>query len=181
MARLKDKYHGEVVPKLMERFGYVNRLAAPRLVKICLNMGVGKAREDAKTLDQAAADMTMIAGQKPVITKAKKSISNFRLRRGFGVGCRVTLRGSRMYEFLDRLVSLAMPRIRDFRGVSAKGFDSQGNFNMGLSEQTVFPEVDPDKVTHVQGMHINIVTTARNREEGEALLSLLGMPFAKHG
>jgi large subunit ribosomal protein L5 len=176
---MKDKYEQEVVPKLMEQFGYTNKLAAPRLVKVCLNMGVGRAREDAKLLEQAMADMTMIAGQRGVITKARTSVSNFKLRRGMEIGCRVTLRGARMYEFLDRLINLAMPRIRDFRGVSPKGFDGSGNYNMGLAEQTVFPEIDPDKVVSVQGMNISIITTAGSDEEGRALLRFMGMPFSK--
>jgi large subunit ribosomal protein L5 len=179
VPRLKERYEAEVIARLMEEFGYSNRLAAPRLVKICINMGVGSAREDAKTLEQAVGDIALISGQKGVVTKARKSISNFKLRRGFDVGCRVTLRGARMYEFLDRLISLAMPQIRDFRGVSPRGFDGRGNYNMGLSEQTVFPEIDPDKVAYTQGMHISIVTSARTDDEGRALLSLLGMPFSR--
>ncbi len=179
VPRLKEKYESEIVPKLMEQFGYKNRMAVPRILKVCVNMGVGRAREDAKMLEQAVGDIALITGQKGVITKARKSISNFKLRRGFDVGCKVTLRGARMYEFLDRLISLAMPNIRDFRGVSRKGFDGQGNYNMGLSEQTVFPEIDPDKVAYQQGMHVNIVTSAGTDEEGEALLRFVGMPFSR--
>jgi large subunit ribosomal protein L5 len=177
-ARLKVKFRDEVVPQLMSERGYKNKLAVPRMVKICLNMGVGKAREDAKAMEQATGDMALISGQKAVITLARQSISNFRLRKGYNVGCKVTLRGARMYEFFDRLVNIAMPRIRDFRGLNPKSFDKRGNYNLGLSEQTVFPEIDPDKVQFTQGMHITIVTTARNPEEGQALLRKLGMPFA---
>ena len=177
-ARLLRSYHEEVVPQLMTERGYQNRLGVPRLVKICMNMGVGKAREDAKAMEQAAGDIALITGQKAVITKARQSISNFRLRKGFNVGCKVTLRGRRMYEFFDRLVNIAMPRIRDFRGLSPKGFDGHGNYTLGLSEQTTFPEIDPDKVQFTQGMDITIVTTARTDEEGQLLLRKLGMPFA---
>ena len=179
MARLLEKYRQEIQPAMQEKFGYKNRLAVPRIVKICLNMGVGKAREDAKAMEQATGDMALITGQKAVVTLARQSISNFRLRKGFNVGCKVTLRGARMYEFFDRLVNIAMPRIRDFRGLNPKSFDGRGNYNLGLSEQTVFPEIDPDKVQFVQGMHITIVTTAKTAEEGQALLRKLGMPFAQ--
>jgi len=177
--RLKEKYEREIVPELEKQFGYKNRLAVPRVLKVSVNMGVGKAREDAKMLEQAVGDIAIITGQKGVITKARKSISNFKLRRGFEVGCRVTLRGRRMYEFLDRLINLAMPNIRDFRGVSARGFDGRGNYNFGLSEQTVFPEIDPDKVSFAQGMNISIATSARTDDEGRALLKLMGMPFSR--
>ncbi len=179
IPRLRERYQQEIAPGLKEQFGYKNNMAVPRVLKVCINMGVGKAREDAKMLEQAVSDIAVISGQKGVITKARKSISNFKLRRGFDVGCRVTLRGARMYEFLDRLISLAIPNIRDFRGVSPRGFDGNGNYNMGLSEQTVFPEIDPDKVAYVQGMHITIVTSARTDEEGRALLALMGMPFSR--
>jgi large subunit ribosomal protein L5 len=177
-ARLMSKYHNEIIPGLMAERGYQNRLAVPRLVKVCVNMGVGKAREDAKAMEQAAGDLALITGQKGVITKARKSISNFRLRKGYNIGCKATLRGRRMYEFFDRLVNIAMPRIRDFRGLSPKGFDGRGNYTLGLSEQTTFPEVDPDKVQFTQGMDITIVTTARTDAEGQLLLGKLGMPFA---
>jgi large subunit ribosomal protein L5 len=179
IPRLKERYQQEIAPALKEQFGYKNNMAVPRVLKVCINMGVGKAREDAKMLEQAVSDIGLISGQKGVITKARKSISNFKLRRGFDVGCRVTLRGVRMYEFLDRLISLAIPNIRDFRGVSPKGFDGRGNYTMGLSEQTVFPEIDPDKVSYTQGMHISIVTSARTDDEGRALLKLMGMPFSR--
>ncbi len=178
-ARLMLKYRDEIVQQLTQERGYTNKMAVPRLVKICVNMGVGKAREDAKAMEQAVGDMALITGQKPVITKARQSISNFRLRKGFNVGCKVTLRGSRMYEFFDRLVNIAMPRIRDFRGLPPKGFDGHGNYNLGLSEQSVFPEIDPDKVQFTQGMHITIVTTAKTADDGQALLRKLGMPFAE--
>jgi large subunit ribosomal protein L5 len=179
MARLLEKYRNEVVAQLMEERGYKNRMAVPRLVKICVNMGVGKARDDTKAMEQAVGDMALITGQKAVINKARKSISNFRLRKGFNVGCKVTLRGRRMYEFFDRLVNITMPRIRDFRGLSPKGFDGRGNYSLGLSEQNVFPEIDPDKVQFVQGMDITVVTSAKTDEEGLTLLRRLGMPFAE--
>jgi large subunit ribosomal protein L5 len=179
MSRLLEKYRKEAVPQLMEERGYKNRMAVPRLVKICVNMGVGKARDDAKAMEQAAGDMALITGQKAVINKARQSIINFRLRRGFNIGCKVTLRGKRMFEFFDRLVNITMPRIRDFRGLSPKGFDGRGNYSLGLSEQTVFPEIDPDKVQFVQGMDITVVTSAKTNEEGLALLRKLGMPFAE--
>ncbi len=176
---MKEKYEQEIVPALVQQFEYKNKLAVPRVLKVSVNMGVGKAREEAKMLEQAVGDIAIITGQKGVVTKARKSISNFKLRRGWDVGCRVTLRGRRMYEFLDRLIGLAMPNIRDFRGVSPKGFDGRGNYNFGLSEQTVFPEIDPDKVSFVQGMNISITTSARTDDEGRALLKLMGMPFSK--
>ena len=178
MTRLLEQYKTDFVPQLMDEFGYGNRMAVPRLVKISVNMGVGSARDEPKALEGALADMALIAGQRGVATKARKSVSNFKLRRGFDVGCRVTLRGKRMYEFFDRLVNVAMPRIRDFRGVSPRGFDGRGNYNMGLSEQIVFPEINPDKAERTQGMHINLVTSAKTDKEGQALLRRLGMPFS---
>jgi large subunit ribosomal protein L5 len=179
MARLKQEYREKILPALTEQFGYKNPMAVPEIKKICLNIGVGQAREDMKMLEQAMGDMTQVCGQKCVSTKARKSVSNFKLRRGYEVGCKVTLRGNRMYEFYDRLVNLAIPRIRDFRGVSSRGFDGRGNFSMGLTEQTVFPEINPDKVAYTQGMHVNIVTSANTDDEGRALLTLMGMPFSK--
>lgn len=179
MARLRDRYKSEIVPEMMKRFGYKNRLQVPRVLKIVINMGVGEATQDSKMLEDAAADLALITGQRPMLTASRKSISNFKLRIGAKVGCKVTLRGTIMYEFLDRLVSVALPRIRDFRGASLKSFDGRGNYSFGLSEQVVFPEVDMDKVKRVQGMDIVMVTTAKTDDEAKTLLQLMGMPFAK--
>jgi large subunit ribosomal protein L5 len=177
MARLLERYTKEIAPKLAQQFGRNNKHSLPRLEKIVVNMGVGKAILDKTKMEQSANQLAQITGQKPLITKAKKSISGFRLRQGMEIGCKVTLRGRRMYEFLDRLISVALPRIRDFRGVNSKSFDGHGNYNLGLAEQMVFPEIDPDKVTFTQGMDIAFVTTARNDEEARALLREFGMPF----
>ena len=177
VPRLKALYDGVVRPKLVERFGYTNLLEVPRLDKVVINMGVGEAVSDSKKVNAAAEDLAAITGQRPVITKARKSIANFKLRQGMPIGCAVTLRGDRMYEFLDRLISIAMPRIRDFRGVSPKSFDGRGNYTLGLKEQTIFPEIDYSKVDNVKGMNITIVTTARNDSEALSLLRGLGMPF----
>src|SRR5438132_11946337 len=177
MARLLDRYQKEIAPRLSERFGRKNRLSLPRLEKIVVNMGVGKALQDKNRMGQAADQLAQITGQRPQITKARISVSGFRLREGNEIGCRVTLRGRRMYEFLDRLISSAMPRIRDFRGVNPKSFDGNGNYSIGLAEQLVFPEIDPDKVTFTQGMDITFVTSTRNDDEARALLRLFGMPF----
>jgi large subunit ribosomal protein L5 len=177
MARLQEKYKNEVVPKLQEKFGRKNVLSLPRLQKIVVNMGVGKALQDKNRMEQAAEQLTNICGQKSQITKARVAISAFRLREGNEVGCRVTLRGKRMYEFLDRLVSVALPRIRDFRGVNPKSFDGNGNYSIGLNEQMVFPEIDPDKVNFSQGMDITFVTSTRNDDESREMLRLFGMPF----
>jgi large subunit ribosomal protein L5 len=179
MSRLRDRYMKEIVPELMKRFGYTNRLQAPRLEKIVVNMGVGEATQDSKILDDAAADLALITGQKPSLRQSSKNISNFKLRAGVKVGCKVTLRGAMMYEFFDRLVSVALPRIRDFRGVPLKSFDGRGNYGLGFSEQSIFPELDPDKIKRVQGMDIVIVTTSKTDEEAKALLTLMGMPFVK--
>jgi large subunit ribosomal protein L5 len=176
-ARLKQRYRSEIVPALMKERGYRNPLEVPRLEKIVINMGVGEARDNAKVMDFAAADLQAIAGQKPVITRAKKSIANFKLREGMPIGAKVTLRASRMYEFLDRLVNVALPRVRDFKGVPPKGFDGRGNYALGLREQLIFPEIVYDKIDKVRGMDINIVTTARTDEDAKALLTHLGMPF----
>ena len=176
-ARLKERYGKEIVPALMKERGYRNPLEVPRLEKIVINMGVGEARDNAKVMDFAAADLQAIAGQKPVITRAKKSIANFKLREGVPIGAKVTLRAARMYEFLDRLVNVALPRVRDFRGVPPKGFDGRGNYALGLREQLIFPEIVYDKIDKVRGMDINIVTTARTDEDAKALLAHLGMPF----
>jgi large subunit ribosomal protein L5 len=177
MARLMERYQKEIVPQLAKQLGRDNKHSLPRLEKIVLNMGVGKALEDKTRLEVSQQQLTQIAGQKAVITKAKKSISSFRLREGNPIGCRVTLRGRRMYEFLDRLINIALPRIRDFRGVNPKSFDGRGNFNLGLTEQLVFPEIDPDKVNFSQGMDIAFVTSARTDDEARELLKSFGMPF----
>lgn len=176
--RLRTKYDQEVAPALKEQFGLTNPMMVPRLQKIVLNMGLGQATQEKARLEHALREMTMIAGQKPVTTRARKSVAGFKLREGMPIGCAVTLRGARMWEFLDRLVTIAVPRIRDFRGLPTK-FDGRGNYSMGLSEQSVFPEINLDKVEHVQGMHITMVTTARTDEEGFALLQKLGVPFRK--
>ncbi len=176
-ARLSERYQKEVLPALEKHLGRTNRHSLPRLEKVVVNMGVGSAIAEKKYLEEAVDAMTQITGQKPVITKARKSIAGFRLREGMAIGCMVTLRGRRMYEFLDRLISLAIPRVRDFRGLNPNGFDGHGNYSMGLSEQLVFPELNPDKFTRPQGMNITIVTTTDNDDEGRELLRQLGMPF----
>jgi len=177
MARLLDRYNKEVVPALEKKLGRKNRLSLPRLKKIVVNMGVGKALQDKNRMEQSAEQLGQITGQKAQITKARVAVSGFRLREGNEIGCRVTLRGKRMYEFLDRLISIALPRIRDFRGVNPKGFDGNGNYNMGLTEQGVFPEIDPDKITFTQGMDIAFVTSTRSDDEARELLRAFGMPF----
>jgi large subunit ribosomal protein L5 len=177
MARLHNHYRESVVPDLMKRFGYKSLLQVPRIQKITLNMGVGEAVADKKVMENAVGDMEKIAGQKPVVTKARKSIANFKIRAGYPIGCMVTLRGARMYEFLDRLVSVAIPRIRDFRGVSARAFDGRGNYNMGVKEQIIFPEIEYDKIDVLRGMNITITTTAKSDEEAKALLAAFKFPF----
>lgn len=177
MARLKDKYTAEVTKALMEKFGYKNVMEIPKVEKIVLNMGVGEAVGNPKALDAAVNDMTIIAGQKPVVTRAKKSIAAFKIREGMPIGAKVTLRGDRMYQFLDKLVNIALPRVRDFRGISPKAFDGRGNYTLGVKEQLIFPEIEYDKVDKMRGMDIIIVTTAKSDEEGRALLTLMGMPF----
>ncbi len=177
MSKLKEKYNSEIVKQLVEKLELKNCMQAPRLEKIVINMGIGKASEDIKILESAMADLGTITGQKPVITRAKKAIANFKLRQGVPVGCKVTLRGNRMYEFLDRLINSALPRIRDFRGVSNTAFDKQGNYTLGLTEQAVFPEIEIDKVKHVQGMDIVIVMKSKNKKQAKELLSYFGMPF----
>ncbi len=177
MPRLKDKYAKDVVPQLMKTFSYSNVMQAPRLSKIVVNMGVGEATLDAKLLDGAVKEMAIITGQKAAVTRAKKSISNFKLREGTRIGCKVTLRGAMMWEFLDRLVSIVLPRVRDFTGISPDSFDGRGNFAMGLKEQLVFPEVDYDQVDRTRGMNIVVATTANSDEEGRELLKALGLPF----
>jgi len=180
MARLAQKYKSEVVPALTKEFGYTSVMAVPRVRKIVVNMGVGEAIADAKLLDQAADELATITGQKPSITRARKSIANFKLRAGMAIGCRVTMRGRRMYEFLDRLMNLALPRVRDFRGAPPRAFDRRGNYTLGIRDQLIFPEINYAKVQKVKGMNVCVVTTARTDEEGRALLTHLGMPFRKN-
>jgi len=179
MARLRDKYREDIVQSMMSEFGYSNVMQVPKLQKIVLNIGLGEAVQNAKAIDAAVGDLTQIAGQKPVVTRAKKSIAAFKLRAGMPIGAMVTLRGERMYEFLDRLVAIALPRVRDFRGVSPNSFDGRGNYTLGVREQILFPEIDYDKIDKTRGLEMSIVTTARTDEEGRRLLALLGMPFAK--
>ena len=179
MARLKDKYLTEVVPALQQKFNYKNVMEIPRLEKIVLNMGLGDCKDNAKSMEVAVSELTIISGQKPLVTKAKKSIANFKVREGMNVGAKVTLRGQRMYEFSDKLFSIVLPRVRDFRGVSPKAFDGRGNYALGVREQLIFPEIDYDKVEKIRGMEMIFVTTAKTDEEAKALLSLMGMPFAQ--
>ena len=176
-ARLKQIYRNEIVPALTQQFGYKTRMQVPRVSKVVLNMGVGEATADRKILDNAVADMTKISGQKPVITKARKAIAGFKIREGYPIGCMVTLRQERMYEFLDRLVTVALPRVRDFRGISARGFDGRGNYNMGVKEQIIFPEIEYDKIDAIRGMNITITTTAKTDAEAKALLAAFKFPF----
>ncbi len=177
MARLKEVYTKEIIPQLMKEFGYKNVMQVPKLEKIVINMGLGEAIQNVKILDSAADEIATISGQKAVITKAKKSIASFKLRQGMPIGCMVTLRKDRMYEFIDRLMNISLPRVRDFKGISAKGFDGRGNYSLGIKEQLIFPEIDYDKVDKVKGLNISIVTTAKTDEEGRALLKIMGMPF----
>ena len=177
MARLKEYYLKEVVPALMAKFNYKNVMQVPKLVKITVNMGVGEAVQNVKVLDGAVADLAQITGQKPVVTRAKKSVAGFKIREGMPIGCKVDLRGERMYEFFDRLVNIALPRVRDFRGVSPTSFDGRGNYTLGLKEQLIFPEIDYDKIDKIRGMDVVIVTSAKTDEEAKELLALMGMPF----
>ena len=177
--RLKAKYESEVRPALTDKFNYTSVMAVPKIDKIVLNMGVGDATQNSKLLDEAVEELGLISGQKPLITKAKKSIAGFRLREGMSIGAKVTLRGTRMYDFLDKLINVSLPRVRDFHGVSNKSFDGHGNYTLGVREQLIFPEIDYDKVNHVRGLDIVIVTTANSDEEGHELLAQMGMPFAK--
>lgn len=177
MARLKEYYKTNVVPELMKQFGYKSVMEVPRITKITLNMGVGEAVGDKKIMEHAVGDMTKIAGQKPVVTKSRKSIAAFKIRDGYPIGCKVTLRRERMYEFLDRLISVAIPRIRDFRGIGGKGFDSRGNYSLGVKEQIIFPEIEYDKIDALRGMNITITTTAKSDAEAKALLSAFKFPF----
>ena len=179
MSRLRDEYDNRIVDALMKKFGYKNKMQVPKLDKIVVNMGVGEAKENAKILEAAAGDLETITGQKAILTKAKNSIANFKIREGMPIGCKVTLRGEKMYEFLDRLVNLALPRVRDFRGVNPNSFDGRGNYALGIKEQIIFPEIEFDKVDKVRGMDIIFVTTAKTDEEARELLTLFNMPFAK--
>jgi len=179
MNRLKEKYQKEITPALMSKFNYTSVMQTPKLEKIVVNMGVGEAVQNSKALDSAVEELATLSGQKPIVTKAKKSIAGFRLREGMPIGCKVTLRGERMYEFLDKLISISLPRVRDFRGISKKSFDGRGNYTLGVKEQLIFPEIDYDKVSKVRGMDIVIVTTANTDEEARELLGQFGMPFQK--
>lgn len=179
MARLQDKYKSEIITAMQTKFKYTSVMQIPKLEKVVLNMGVGEVKDNPKAMDAAVNDMAIITGQKPVVTKAKKSVAAFKLREGMNIGCKVTLRGVRMYEFVDRLLNVALPRVRDFRGISGNSFDGRGNFSMGVKEQLIFPEIEYDKVDKVRGMDITFVTTAKSDEEARELLKLLGMPFAQ--
>ena len=179
MARLKETYQNEISVAMQKKFGYKNVMEIPKLDKIVINMGVGEAKENAKALESAVRDMEIIAGQKPVITKAKKSVANFKIREGLAIGCKVTLRGEKMYEFADRLINLSLPRVRDFRGVNPNAFDGRGNYALGIKEQIIFPEIEYDKIDKTRGMDIIFVTTAKTDEEARELLTLFNMPFAK--
>ncbi|MGE5820385.1 MAG: 50S ribosomal protein L5 [Deltaproteobacteria bacterium] len=178
MARLKQKYQDEVIPAMMQEFSYKNAMQVPRLEKITVNVGLGEATQNIKALDTTVAEITAITGQKPVVTRAKKAIANFKLREGVPIGCMVTLRRDRMYEFLDRLIHVALPRVRDFKGISDRSFDGRGNYSLGLREQIIFPEIQVDKVEKTRGMTVSMITTAKTDQEGRRLLKLLGMPFA---
>jgi len=179
LNRLRELYENEIIDAMMQKFQYKNKLEVPKIEKIIINMGVGEAKENVKVLDSAMEDLQQIAGQKPVVTKAKKSIANFKIREGMPIGCKVTLRGSRMYDFADRLINLALPRVRDFRGVNPNAFDGRGNYSLGVKEQLIFPEIEYDKIDKVRGMDIVFVTTAKTDEEARELLRLFGMPFRK--
>ena len=179
MTRLQEKYEKEIIPAMIEKFGYKNIMQVPKLNKIVINMGVGEAKDNSKVLDSAVKDLEIIAGQKAVVTKAKKSIANFKIREGLPIGCKVTLRGEKMYDFADRLINLALPRVRDFRGVSANSFDGRGNYALGIKEQLIFPEIEYDKVDKVRGMDVIFVTTANTDEEARELIRLFGMPYVK--
>ena len=177
MTRLQEKYEKEIIPAMIEKFGYKNIMEVPKLEKIVINMGVGEAKENQKVLESAVSDLTIIAGQKPILTRAKKAVANFKIRENMAIGCKVTLRKAKMYEFADKLVSIALPRVRDFRGVSSKSFDGRGNYSLGIKEQLIFPEIEYDKIDKVRGMDIIFVTTANTDEEARELLKFLGMPF----
>ena len=177
MSRMHDKYVSEVAPALMEKFSYKSTMQIPKLVKIVINIGMGEAKDNPKAIEAACGDLALITGQKPLVTKARRSVANFKLREGMNIGCKVTLRAERMYEFLDRFFNIALPRVRDFRGISDKGFDGRGNFSLGIKEQLIFPEIEYDKIDKLRGMDINFVTTAQTDEEARELLKLMGAPF----
>jgi len=179
MPRLRELFDKEVVPKMMKEFGYKNKMQVPRLHKIVVNMGLGEALQNPKIIDSSSKEIAAITGQRPVVTRSRKSIANFKLREGLPIGCMVTLRKERMYEFLDRLINVAIPRVRDFRGISRRSFDGKGNFTMGVREQIIFPEIDYDKIEKIKGLNVSIITTANTDEEGRALLTHLGMPFRR--
>jgi len=179
LNRLKEKYDTEIIEALMKKFSYKNKLQAPKIEKVVVNMGLGEAKDNAKVLESASSDMAIITGQKPIVTKAKKSVAAFKIRTGMPIGCKVTLRGDRMLSFVDRLINVALPRVRDFRGVNAEAFDGRGNYTLGIREQLIFPEIQFDKIDKIRGMEIVFVTTAKTDEEAKELLSLYGMPFAK--
>lgn len=179
MARLKDKYNSEVVPALQEKFKFTSTMQIPKLEKVVINMGVGDVKDNPKAMDAAVNDLTIITGQKPIVTKAKKSVAAFKLREGMNIGCKVTLRGERMYEFVDKLFNVSLPRVRDFRGLSNNSFDGRGNYSLGVSDQLIFPEIEYDKIDKMRGMDVTFVTTAKNDEEAKELLKLLGMPFSR--
>ena len=179
MSRLKEQYQNEIIDAMIKKFGYKNIMEVPKLDKVVINMGVGEAKDNAKALDSAVADMEKITGQKAVLTRAKNSVANFKIREGMAIGCKVTLRGEKMYEFVDRLINLALPRVRDFRGVNPNAFDGRGNYALGIKEQLIFPEINYDQVDMIKGMNIVFTTTAKTDEEAKALLELLGMPFEK--
>lgn len=179
MSRLKELYTNTVAPALMQKFGYKSPMQIPKIEKVVINIGVGEAKENPRSLEAAVGDLTAISGQKPVITKAKKSIANFKIRKGMQIGCMVTLRGMRMYDFIDRLFNVALPRVRDFRGISPNAFDGRGNYSLGIREQLIFPEIDYDKIDKIRGMNISFITTAKTDEEARELLTMLGAPFAK--
>ena len=177
MSRMQEKYNKEVAPALMEKFGYKSVMQIPKLVKVVINVGMGEAKDNAKAVEAACSDIALITGQKPIVTKARKSVANFKLREGMNIGCKVTLRADRMYDFVDRLFNVALPRVRDFRGINANGFDGRGNYSLGIREQLIFPEIDYDKIDKIRGMDINFVTTAKTDEEARELLKLMGAPF----
>ena len=177
MSSLQEKYVSEIMPKLKEQFGYKNVMQIPKIEKIVVNIGVGEAVQNSKAIDGAVGDLTLITGQKPIVTKAKKSIAGFKLREGVAIGCKVTLRGERMYEFLDKLINIVLPRVRDFRGISPQAFDGRGNYSLGIKEQTIFPEIEFDKIDKIRGLEVAVVTTAHSDEEARALLKDMGMPF----
>ncbi len=177
MSRLRDKYMKEVAPSLMEKFGYKSVMQIPKIDKVVINVGLGEAKDNPKAVEAACSDIAAITGQKPIVTKARKSVANFKLREGMNIGCKVTLRAERMYEFVDRLFNVALPRVRDFRGINPNGFDGRGNYSLGIREQLIFPEIDYDKIDKIRGMDINFVTTAKTDEEARELLKLMGAPF----